>query len=387
MTRPMPGLPAKKGTALTLALALAGTALLGAACDDKKSTETAPAADAGASTDKYATADPKLTKALQAAASAAPPNENGPPPEGIFAPGVADKRHPKGAPTTVAMVGDGDEPRITLTGAPDAMRTSYGPAAMELATQMGPRMVNPTVDIGLMLGPAKKDDGGPDWLLADMKHATPAKEQLGELPPGTDKVIASLEGSQVRLKLSGDGAESDVQEQLSRQAAKEVDRMLQNTAEALVFVTVPLPPKPVGVGAQWIAETRMPLSSLDVIAYRAFRVKSIDGNRVRLSFELKAYAASPSTTLGVPKEATMEQVDAQAQGEMELVRGEVLARKSDVQLRVVMVFQAPNTPEAADPAAAEPGQPPPGAAKTLSAQMQSQATFVRGDDLRAAMHP
>ena len=54
----------------------------------------------------------------------------------------------------------------------------------------------------------------------------------------------------------------------------------------------------------------------------------------------------------------MEQVDAQAQGEMELVRGEVLARKSDVQLRVVMVFQAPNAAEPSDPPA-EPGQPAP----------------------------
>jgi hypothetical protein len=84
----------------------------------------------------------------------------------------------------------------------------------------------------------------------------------------------------------------------------------------------------------------------------------------------------------------MEQVDAQAQGEMELVRGEVLARKSDVQLRVVMIFQAPGSVDPSDPSSppGPPGQgPPPG--KTLSAQMQSQATFVRGDDLRAAMRP
>ena len=129
----------------------------------------------------------------------------------------------------------------------------------------------------------------------------------------------------------------------------------------------------------------MPLSSLDVIAYRAFRVKGIDGNRVRLSFDLKAYAASPTTTLGVPKEATLEQVDAQAQGEMELVRGEVLARKSDVQLRVVMVFEAPSAADPSDPPPM-PGQPQP-TTKRLTAQMQSQATFVRGDDLRAALHP
>ena len=130
----------------------------------------------------------------------------------------------------------------------------------------------------------------------------------------------------------------------------------------------------------------MPLSSLDVIAYRAFKVKSIDGNRVRLSFDMKAYAASPTTTLGVPKEATMEQVDAQAQGELELVRGEVLARKSDVQHARVHDVRGAGRASDRRPAA-RPGQTSRPATKTLSAQMQSQATFVRGDDLRAALHP
>jgi hypothetical protein len=377
MTRPLPGL---------LALALAGAALIGAGCDEKKTTETAPASDGGASMDKYATADPKLAKALQAAAaSASAANENGPPPDGIFAPGVADRRHPKGAPTTVDMVGDGSDPKITLAGGADAMRASYGPAAMELSMVTG-RMATPTVDMSMMLGPAKKDDGGADWLVGEVKKATPAREQVGELPPGTDKTVGSLEGTQLRIKLSDEGAESDLQSQLGKQAVKDVDRIAQNAAEALVFATVPLPPKPVGVGAQWIAESRMPLSSLEVIAYRAFKVKSVDGNRIRLSFDLKAYATSPTTTLGVPKEATMEQVDAQGQGELELVRGEVLARKSDVQLRVVMMFQAPGGPDQADPSSPDPGQGPAGP-KRMSAAVQTQVTFVRGDDLRAALRP
>jgi len=380
MTRALPGL---------LALIVASAALFGAGCDDKK-TDTAPPPDGGASTDKYATADPKLEKALQAAAASASANENGPPLDGIFAPGVADRRHPKGAPTKVDMVGDGDEPRVSLAAGGDAMHTSYGPAAMEVSMVTGPRMAAPTVDMSLLLGPAKKDDGGADWLVGEVKKATPARDQVGELPPGTDKAVGSLEGTQVRVKLSADGLESDVQSQLGKQTVKDVERIAENAAEALVLTSVPLPPKPVGVGGQWIAETRMPLSSLDVIAYRAFKVKSIDGNRVRVSFDMKAYAASPTTTLGVPKEATMEQVDAQAQGELELVRGEVVARKSDVQLRVAMMFEAPGGPaDQADPTAPDPGQQgqPSGNKKRLSAQMQSQATFVRGDDLRAALHP
>src|SRR5579872_2021812 len=92
-----------------------GAALLGAACDEKKTSSDAPRTDAGA--EKYASADPKLEKALQAAASASAANDNGPPPTGIFGPGAADKRHARGLPTKVAMAADGAEPRVTLAPA------------------------------------------------------------------------------------------------------------------------------------------------------------------------------------------------------------------------------------------------------------------------------
>jgi|CZKU01.1.fsa_nt_gi hypothetical protein len=380
MTRRMPG-----PFAIALALGCSSAALASAGCDDKKTSDARPSSlDASAGMDKYATADPKLAKALQAAASATPGNENGPPPDGIFAPGVADKRHPKGAPTTVEMLSDGSEPRMALNeGAADVVRaSSYGPAALELGMQMGPRAAVPTVDMSLSIGAAKKDDGGTDWLVAELKKATTSKEQFGDLPPGTDMAIATLEGTLLRVKLGPDGAESDLQVSLGKQAIAELGRLAQNAAEALVFATVPLPPKPVGVGAQWIAESRLPLSGLDVIAYRAFRVKTVEGNRVHLSLDVKAYATTSDTAMPeVPKGATLQQVDAQAQGEIELVRGEVLARKSQVQQRVVMVFSAP--PGSQPPA--QPGQPPPPA--TLNGQTMSQATFVRGDDLRAALRP
>jgi hypothetical protein len=138
---------------------------------------------------------------------------------------------------------------------------------------------------------------------------------------------------------------------------------------------VPLPPQPVGVGAQWIAETRMPLSGLDVLAYRAYRVKEIDGDRLHLTQDVKAYAAGRDVQLqGVPKGATLEQFDAQSGGELDLVRGESLARKSVVQQRVIMVFQAPGGPQT--PTAT--GQ----MGNMLTAQLQSKATLVRGEDVR-----
>jgi hypothetical protein len=183
--------------------------LLGVACEDKKPSTDTARTDAGTSADKYATADPKLAKALQGAADAAA-GDQGPPPDGIFEPGAADQRHAKGAPTKVDMISDGSAPQVSLAPAadakPDAARaSSYGPAALELAMTMGQRIAMPTIDFGLALGPAKPDDGGADWLVANVARATPAKEQMGQLPPGTDKDIAALNGTTIRIKLTPDG--------------------------------------------------------------------------------------------------------------------------------------------------------------------------------------
>src|ERR1700737_2553689 len=114
-----------RSTAGVLALVL-GAALSSFASDEKKTTESRRS-DAGP--DKYATADPKLEKALRASASSA--SESGPPPEGIFAAGVADLRHPRGVAAKVDFPSDGSEPRFILLGANDssdaARAKSYGP--------------------------------------------------------------------------------------------------------------------------------------------------------------------------------------------------------------------------------------------------------------------
>lgn len=377
---------AQRATPVLLTLAALAATVSTAGCDEKKKTADT-STEAGAA-DKYATADPKLTKALQAAASAsAGADTNGPPPAGVFDPGVADKRHPKGAPTKVDVITDGTDPKVSFVGgeggAADPRASSYGMAAMEIAQQMGQRASAPTIDYGLLLGPAKADDGGPDVLVGALKTVGLAREQAGQMPPGLDKEIANLAGSEVRVKLSADGKESDVSLVMGKNAKAELDRLAQNAGEALALATIPSPGKPVGVGAQWIAESRMPLSGVDVVAYRAFKVKSITGDRLHLTVDVKAYATDKDVDLaGVPKGATLEQFDTLAEGEMEVVRGEVLARKADLQERVVMVFAPPGGVEKA-----QPGQPPP-QQQMMTAQIVVQATLVRGDDLKQALkHP
>ena len=68
-----------------LALAFAVPFLGTVGCDDKKpSSDTEARADGGTGADKYASADPKLEKAMKAAAEASSETSSGPPPTGIF---------------------------------------------------------------------------------------------------------------------------------------------------------------------------------------------------------------------------------------------------------------------------------------------------------------
>jgi hypothetical protein len=364
-------------------LAAAAVALGTPACEDNKPAADSVHKDAGAGTDKYASADPKLEKAIQAAASASAAAVAGPPPTGIFDPAAADQRHAKGAPTKVDMVSEGADPKISLAPAadasPDAARaTSYGPAAMQLVMELGPRTAL-SIDFGMVMTPGKKEDGGADWLVANVVKAGPSRQQTAQLQPGLEKEIGAFQGSEFRMKISPDGRESALLLQLSKTAKPELDRLAESAAEALVFATVPVPPKPVGVGGQWIAETRMPLLGVDCIAYRAYQVKSIDGDRVHLSLEVKAYAATKEVNVdSLPKGATFEQFESASEGDLELVRGEMLARKSDVQQRVVMIFAGPGGPKPPQ----QPGQPP---GNMMTAQVGSQATLLRGDDLKAAL--
>jgi hypothetical protein len=256
-----------------------------------------------------------------------------------------------------------------------------------MVRQLGNR-ASPTVDLEMSLGAAKKEDGGSDWLLTDIKASVPAAQgsQLGQLAPGTAEMLGRLQGSQFRMKLAPTGAASDIQVQLGKLTPHELEGLVQEAAEALAFVLVPLPPKAVGTGGQWIAESRMPLAGLDAVVYRAFKVKTVDDKRIHLTLDVKAYAAGTDTKLpGLPKGAKLEEVDIQGQGEMELVPGEVMARKSDLQERVILTFETPSSE--LPPGQLPPDQPPPPAGTMLKAQLPrlSQATFVRGEDLRAAL--
>jgi len=181
------------------------------------------------------------------------------------------------------------------------------------------------------------------------------------------------------VKVTADGRESDVNTQLGKNAQPELDLFAEIGTETIALDTVPLPGKPVGVGAQWIAESRMPLQGVDTVVYRAFRIAGIDGDRVHLTLDVNAYAATRDVQVSgvqLPKGSTLDQFATEAQAKLDLVRGESLARTSDIQQRLVLVFAGPGGKQPPQQPGGQPGN-------VMPVQRVTQATFVRGDDMRA----
>ena len=83
----------------------------------------------------------------------------------------------------------------------------------------------PTIDFGMVIGPAKKDEGGADWLVAAVVKTSPAKQQLAQLPPGLEKDIGTLQGTEIRIQVTADGRESELRTELSKNSKAELARV------------------------------------------------------------------------------------------------------------------------------------------------------------------
>lgn len=324
--------------------------LLLAGCDEKKPAPASHGAEAIKEKDSALGAeDPKLSAALAAAASAPAARRDGPggnagaagpPADGVFAPGAADALMASGAEPKVELGSEGDAPRVTLTGSTSSWK---GKAKLTVATRIGASSALPTVDLLVSLGieaPKKDADAqSKQAILGDVQRSSLAAAQPGELPPEMAKEIANIKGTSLMLVASESGAGLLPAVKLSKDAKTEVTRIAEEAAEALFFLSVPPPPKPVGVGGAWISGTRQRIGGSDVISYRMFKVKSIQGSKVELTLEGRQYAASTEfSALGLPKTTTLQQLESVAKGELVLNVGESLAQQGTLTLQTSAVL-------------------------------------------------
>jgi hypothetical protein len=312
-----------------------------AGCDGESKT-TSGKSDSGVS-DKPAV-DPNIAKAVAAASARGPqgrsrtPGQEGPPPNGVFEAGEADKQLAKGAPPKIALGGEGTEPKITL-----AMQPKPGfkrDLTVQIILRSGPRQGMPPIDFGLGLeaakpkpaaapgaapapAPAVASAAEPIAMSATVKAVRISPSQAAGVPKEFDTELAKLKGSKIEFRIAPNGAGDGFHYQMAKAADPGLENAVRSLTEALASLTLPYPDKPIGAGAVWMATTRETAIGVEVVAYRIIKLESITDGKIKLSVNIKRYATGTKFDLPeLPKDATftLEQFDSQGEGQLEIAK-------------------------------------------------------------------
>lgn len=361
---------------------LLGLSIALAACgsDEKPKPSDAGAPDPG----KEPVVGGKLGAAIASAAaqsSATPAKAKAaqgdePPESGIFAPGEADKRQPKGAAPKVDVMSDGEGNKVQLAYKLDAGEVK---TTVSASLRMGQGRL-PEIEFALSIKPEKAKDKGDK--PKDEKADAPASATLvatvtgvnvpagqGAPKEAVDEVV-KLKGATIKYDLTAAGAFSNVAIEVPKGAQEGLRPVLEALANAMSLFTVALPPKPVGVGAYWIASERAKGDAgLDVLRFRVFKVLKIEGDVVTMTMDVRQYSADQTVKLQDEQgsqELQMSAFDSKGSGAVVWKADAFLSQKGDAQQDMAARVTPPGQP------AAQPGQ------RQQGLMLQSQLTAKLG---------
>lgn len=328
----------------TIARCLLTMGLLAPVCACQKEPEqvaTEQNPDAGG-VDKTAQLDPSLAKAVEAvgaAKSKAPTMAgaaSGPPPNGIFGPGGADKEMPVGAPPKITLGGQGEAPRYTLAGSTFKPRDKVK-GTIQMAVQTDPRQGALPVDFSLSFEgkPPVAQPGAPAALTHVVATVEAASVGAMDLPPALTDQLKKLKGSRIEYELAANGVGSNFRPTLTKPAeTSELTNVFNALGDALATMTLPVPDQPVGTGAFWMATTRERVMGLDTVTYRLIRVQRAEPTQVTLTLETKRYATSADFSL-VPGNWTLVEFQSAADGTAMIAHGQPFPFKGLLKLNVI----------------------------------------------------
>jgi hypothetical protein len=329
-------------------LGLLSLPLLGCQKAEPRRDDSAATSDAGAS---KVSDEPDLDKAVANVAAEHSPSAgngsaDGPPPNGIFAPGAADKAMAKGSPATLTLGGDGSEPRVQL--GPAAKPGTKRSGSIEVATQADPRQGAIPILLKLTLE-ALKPKGDADAGAASgtqmLARVTGASINAPGVPAEIAAGVSKLKGSHVDYQVSPDGAGSNFRFEAMKGADPAFSEAIRSLNDTLTLLALPFPAKPVGVGGFWMVTTRDLVMGLDVVTYRLVKVEKIEGTVATLSVNTKRYAASPAFDVeGLPPEVphSMVQFQAGGDGTLTVSAGEAIPKAGQLDSVVVAALGAPD---------------------------------------------
>lgn len=289
--------------------------------------------------------DPDLAQAV-AAASAAPARgtvpgqaEGGPPPDGVFGPGMADKEAPKGGAPKITLGGEGSEPRQKLgPGKPTKLT-----GTIQVALQSDPRQGAIPVLISLAVEP-KKAEGkdAPEGAQQVVVRVTGAKVDAPGVPKEMDDQVAKVKGSKLEYTLSPNGTPGPLKVTATKGAPED---FLRSLSDALVLLSIPYPDKPLGAGGFFMVTSRDELMGMDLVTYRMVKVKEVTPESVTLDVNTKRYSASRTLELpGMPPEMdkNLFQFEAMSEGTVRLPLGAVLPTQGEINSVLAAQFAGPD---------------------------------------------
>lgn len=319
-----------RGKSLTLLLVLS---LLSCDKQEPKPESTRKDADAGVS--KVEAIDPNLAEAV-AAASAAPTTsarsaaEGGPPADGVFEPGAADKELARGALPKLTLGAAGSDPKVQLgpSGSPAKMSGS-----IQVAVQSDPRQGALPILLGVTFeakkAEAKPTDNAPAAQRVTVRVSS-AKVDAPGIPKEVDDQLGRLKGSKVEYGLTPNGAISAMRLEVAKGAPDDIVHAL---ADSIGLLTIPYPEQPLGVGGFFMVTSRDELMGLDLVTYRMVKVKEITPEGVTLDVNTKRYSASRTFDLpGMPPDIdkTLFQFEAVAEGTVRTTPGALLPGQGQI---------------------------------------------------------
>lgn len=317
--------------------------LLALACNKSEPKEESKRSESEAPPSKVEALDPNLAEAVAAASVNAPGRgappagqvEGGPPPDGVFAPGAADKEMVRGAQPKITLGSEGSEPRVQL-GVGKAPAKLAG--TIQLALQSDPRQGAIPVLLTLSIEPKKVEaaaegDKAARAPLPVVIKVTGAKIDAPQVPKDLDDQIAKLKGSRVEYSILPGGAGAGFRFDAPKGAPQDFRDMVRSLSDVVSLLTIPYPDKPLGAGAYFMVTSRDDFLGLDLVTYRLIKVKQVTPEGATLEVGTKRYAASRSFDFpGLPPEIdkTLAEFQANSEGTVELPLGAVLPTKGQV---------------------------------------------------------
>jgi hypothetical protein len=310
---------------------------------EAESTKKDKASDSSAS--KVEAIDPDLAEAV-AAASVAPKEGNapanaqaqgGPPPDGVFAPGAADKELPRGGMPKITLGSEGADPKQLLGPKSPSKLTGTIQVAMQTDPRQGaiPVLLNVSIEPKKVEAPKEGEKNAVSQPVT--VRITGAKIDAPGVPKDIDEQISKLKGSKVEYSILPGGAGAGFRFEATKGTPEEFKDVVRSLSDTLTLLTIPYPDKPLGAGGFFMVTSRDDFLGLDLVTYRMIRVKEVTPQGVTLDVNTKRYSASRNFDLpGLPPEVdkTLAEFQAQSDGTLQYPLGALLPTQGQINSQV-----------------------------------------------------